>query len=192
MGDCAAARCGHAARRQSQQVSRHADVRDAHVLVGLAARLREVWVVGRICEAGDPLLPNLVHPVSCHLDLEPEVGPLAGLLTALSVARGRGVLVLPCDLPLLAPAVIELLLAERDQDRDRSPAAAIAFRHPDGGREPMVAIVEATAREPLAAYIRGGGRRFEQFLEQIGVHWLPVPADLSSGFRNFNRPEDLT
>ncbi|MCC7142304.1 MAG: molybdopterin-guanine dinucleotide biosynthesis protein MobB [Candidatus Eisenbacteria bacterium] len=157
----------------------------------LAERLREVWVVGRICAASGSLLPNLVHPVPSHLDLEREVGPLAGLLTALSVAGERGVLILPCDLPLLSPTAIESLLAGRGNGPERPAAGATAFRHPDGRCEPMVAVIEASAREPLAAYLRAGGRRFEQFLEEIGVHWISVPADLSSGFRNLNRPEDL-
>ncbi len=150
----------------------------------LAERTLEPWILGRIVEAGDVALPLLEAEVRSHLDLVSGQGPLGGLASALRVARGKAVLALPCDLPELPAEAIDLLLLHRR-------GAATAFTHQDGRREPAVLLLEASALAPIEAAIARGARKLESLLEEIGVHWVEIPADLSPGFRNLNRPEDL-
>ncbi|MFN8548812.1 MAG: molybdopterin-guanine dinucleotide biosynthesis protein MobB [Candidatus Eisenbacteria bacterium] len=160
----------------------------------LAERLPETWIVGRVVGAGSPTLPLLTREPWCHLDLVAQVGPLGGLFTALTLAGDRDLVAIPCDLPYLSPRVLELLLAE---DQEAAPphrpgrAKARAFRHADGRTEPAVLLLSASAREPLQRFLDQGGRKLEAFLREIGVEWIDLPADLSPGFRNMNRPDDL-
>lgn len=160
----------------------------------LADRLPETWIVGRIAESGGPALPLLTREVRCHLDLLAQAGPLGGLFTALTLAENRDLLAIPCDLPHLAPRALDLLIAGEEGDRPEfsgSAARARAFRHADGRTEPAVVLLSASAREPLRRFLDQGGRKLETFLREIGVEWLDLPADLSPGFRNMNRPDDL-
>jgi len=159
----------------------------------LAERMASCWIVGRITTAGDDALPLLTTEVRSHLDLALGEGPLCGLATALAIADG-GVLILPCDLPFLAPRALDLLLERRAAfgQAGREVRLVTAFRQADGRPEPAVAIVEADARPHLEAYLAAGGRKVESFFQEIGVEWVDLPADLSPGFRNINRPDDLS
>jgi molybdopterin-guanine dinucleotide biosynthesis protein A len=151
----------------------------------LSGRCATVWIIGRIAEAGGPELPSLRWPVLSHLDLRPGCGPLGGLETALELAAGRGVLVLPCDLPGLAGEVIDLLLSRRDPE-----ACATAFRHADGLPEPAVALFESSALEPVRHFLNSSGRAMHGFLQAIPTRWVAVPTELAAGFANLNTPTD--
>ncbi|MHB8375860.1 MAG: molybdenum cofactor guanylyltransferase [Dehalococcoidia bacterium] len=50
-------------------------------------------------------------PVVVCEDLLPARGPLTGIYTGLSCARAPEVLVVPCDAPLIRPALLQLLLS---------------------------------------------------------------------------------
>jgi molybdopterin-guanine dinucleotide biosynthesis protein A len=151
----------------------------------LAERCATVWIVGRIAESGGAELPSLRWPARSHLDLRPGCGPLGGLETALELSRGRGVLLLPCDLPALAGEALDLLLANRDPH-----ACATAFRHADGLPEPAVALFEARALESVRRLLDCGGRALHHFLNEAETNWVAVPPELSAGFVNLNTPAD--
>lgn len=159
----------------------------------LAERMASCWIVGRITTAGDDSLPLLTADVRSHLDLARGEGPLCGLATALAIADGS-VLVMPCDLPLLAPRALDVLLERRAAfgHAGRDVPLVTAFRRADGRLEPAVAIVEADARPHLEAYLAAGGRKVQSFFGELGADWVDLPADLSPGFRNMNRPDDLS
>ena len=132
-----------------------------------------------IAKPGTPLPPTSV-PV--HRD-EPEAfHPRHGLVSALRRAGGRPVAVVPCDMPLVPPSLIELLL---DAVADGAPAAvprAGGFLHPLCAAYAPAALrhlEEAPQDEPLT-----------RTLESLGV--VVIPADAAADrLLNVNTPDDL-
>ncbi len=86
------------------------------------------------------------------VDRYEEIGPMAGILTALDKHRKAAWLVVACDLPFLNRETLRQLLAARDPQR-----IATAFRSAhDGLPEPLCAIYEPTARTRLLEFVTQG------------------------------------
>ena len=86
------------------------------------------------------------------VDRYEEIGPMAGILTALDEHREAAWLVVACDLPFLNRETLRQLLAARDPQR-----IATAFRSAhDGLTEPLCAIYEPTARARLLEFVKQG------------------------------------
>ncbi|MFG6415285.1 molybdenum cofactor guanylyltransferase MobA [Roseateles sp. DC23W] len=109
-------------------------------------------------------------------------GPLAGMLAGLDALPGDAwLLTAPCDCPHLP-----LDLAERL----RAAAEPHGLSFAQAAREhPTHALLHARLREPLAAYLRKGGRAVLRWMrsQPHGVAWF----DDERAFANFNHMEDL-
>jgi molybdopterin-guanine dinucleotide biosynthesis protein A len=86
----------------------------AWALDALRAAVPDVVVIAK---EATPLPPC---DVPVHRDEPPDFHPRHGLVSALRRAAGRPVAVVPCDMPLVPPALIEVLL---DVVADGAPAA---------------------------------------------------------------------
>ena len=101
-----------------------------------------------------------------------EIGPIAGILTALDEHREAAWLVVACDLPFLSRETLCQLLAARDPQK-----IATAFRSAhDGLPEPLCAIYEPTARARLLEFVTQGLHCPRKMLINSPVH-LVEPAD---------------
>lgn len=116
--------------------------------------------VGRVIVVAAPEqpLPPVAVPIEVVRDSTPGAGPLAGIRDGLvhALATGqppRAVVVASCDVPLLAPAVVRLLL-------DRLAASSARWVVPFVSGHPQV-LVSAIAPELLGAIERhlAAGRR---------------------------------
>jgi molybdopterin-guanine dinucleotide biosynthesis protein A len=86
------------------------------------------------------------------VDRQPGIGPIAGISAALLEHPKAAWLVLACDLPFLTEGTLQHLSARRDPHK-----IATAYRSShDGLPEPLCAIWEPAAREPVLAYIATG------------------------------------
>lgn len=105
------------------------------------------------------------------VDLQPGIGPIAGISAALRQHPKAAWLVVACDLPFITREVLADLIERRD------PAAvATAFRSAhDGLPEPLCAIWEPAAREPLLRYIEADKRCPRKFLMGASVRLLDLP-----------------
>lgn len=113
-------------------------------------------------------------------DIEPLLGPVGGLRTALAYAAGRPVFVLACDMPWVNRQVVELLLrlppgeavSGRGADWSRRAAARVPV---DGGRpQPLCGLYGAGC---LAVVERALGRELRsmfELLEELETERLPV------------------
>jgi len=105
------------------------------------------------------------------VDRQPGIGPIAGISAALLEQPKAAWLVLACDLPFLTERTLEHLIAHRDASK-----VATAYRSAhDGLPEPLCAIWEPAAREPVLAYIASGKQCPRKFLINSDTALLDLP-----------------
>jgi molybdopterin-guanine dinucleotide biosynthesis protein A len=120
------------------------------------------------------------------VDLRPGIGPVAGISAALMQHPKAAWLVVACDLPFLTAATLEHLIAHRDPQR-----IATAYRSAhDGLPEPLCAIWEPAAREPLLAYVDAGKQCPRKFLINANTQLLDLPN--ATALDNVNTPQELS
>jgi molybdopterin-guanine dinucleotide biosynthesis protein A len=118
------------------------------------------------------------------VDALEDAGPSAGILAAFDHDPAAAWLVMACDLPFLDGDILGHLLARRDPSR-----LATAYRSSrDGLPEPLCAIWEPAAREPLSAAVRGGKPCPRRFLRESAVALIDLPRP--EVLDNVNTPEE--
>lgn len=113
-------------------------------------------------------------------DLEPGLGPLGGLLTALVTAQSD-VLVVTVDMPALPPEVLGRLIAAREP----GDLAVLAG-------EPFPGLYAAQVVEPLRLYLGRGERRAREFARSLNPRQIELDPRHRPGLElNVNTAEDL-
>jgi molybdopterin-guanine dinucleotide biosynthesis protein A len=149
--------------------------------VELAGRhVSKVFVSVRANQTADPMRAQ--SPLI--VDSFAGAGPIVGIRSALAADPQAAWLVLACDLPFLSDAALSQLLRERDT---ASLATAYLSAH-DGLPEPLCAIWEPSAAEPLAQYQAGGADCPRKFLMRHAARLLE-PLDRRA-LDNINTPEE--
>jgi len=115
-------------------------------------------------EASRAGLPQVV-------DRQPGIGPIAGISAALLEHPKAAWLVVACDLPFITERTLQYLIAHRDPQK---MATAYRSAH-DGLPEPLCAIWEPAAREPVLACIAGGKQCPRKFLINSDTALLDLP-----------------
>jgi len=151
----------------------------------------EVVVVTKGTHAA-PIRAALPTGVSLRTDYREVQSPLVGFVAGAEALSSEYVAFLPCDLPLLSPALLGTLFAAAE-GRD----AAIP-RWPDGRIEPMVAVyLRIPARDAALEALEAGDRANTDLIRRLlDVAYVPIDAlrtvdpELDS-FVNVNTPADL-
>jgi molybdopterin-guanine dinucleotide biosynthesis protein A len=126
-------------------------------------------------------------------DVRPGAGVLGGILTAVLWAAERdrdAALVLACDMPFVAPALLRRLV------RDAEPGAvSIAASDGPRGMEPLCAVYGVGCAPAIEAALDRGDRAIVSFLADVDVRRLPLEevrrhGDPETLFFNVNRPEE--
>lgn len=105
------------------------------------------------------------------IDRQPGIGPIAGISAALLEHPKAAWLVLACDLPFLTEHTLQHLISHRDPHK-----VATAYRSAhDNLPEPLCAIWEPAAREPVLAYIASGKQCPRKLLINSDVALLDLP-----------------
>ena len=119
------------------------------------------------------------------VDRQPGTGPIAGISAALLEHPKAAWLVLACDLPFLTERTLQHLIARRDPQK-----VATAYRSAhDGLPEPLCAIWEPAAREPVLAYIATGKQCPRKVLINSDATVLDLPD--TRALDNVNTPEEF-
>lgn len=116
-------------------------------------------------------------------DRDPGQGPLGGLATVAADLPDCRLLVVPVDMPMLAPARLVALL------RQHPRAACLHYRdHP----LPMRLRVDAPLRRSLDGWLAdpAGPRAVQALQEALAATLLDVPTFAQDQFANLNRPGD--
>lgn len=119
------------------------------------------------------------------VDRYDNIGPIAGILSALETHPGVDWLVLACDLPNLDRQTLDHLIAHAAVEK---PFTAFRSSH-DGLPEPLCAIFRAHSAAIIRAFVEGGLVCPRKILIRSDTMLLqqPNPAALD----NVNTPDDL-
>jgi molybdopterin-guanine dinucleotide biosynthesis protein A len=105
------------------------------------------------------------------VDRLPGIGPIAGISAAMQAHPKAAWLVVACDLPFLSEATLRHLVANRDVHK-----LATAYRSShDTLPEPLCAIWEPLAREPLLAFVAAGKQCPRKFLINADIQLIDLP-----------------
>lgn len=126
----------------------------------------------------------------CIEDGWPGAGPLGGIATALRAAAAGWSLVVACDLPYLTGEWLGYLTR-----RAQSSSADAVIPESEFGVEPLCALYNKHADEPLRAALERGVRKVTEGLATLSIEkiepaeWKPFD---SGGhlFKNMNTPPD--
>lgn len=155
-------------------------------LIGLLAPLMsEILLVTR--------QPELYgqRPIRVVQDIYEVRSSLTGIHAGLSYVRADYAFVVPCDTPLLKPAVVQLLMDEIMPDVD------IVVPIINGYYEPLCAIYGKACLGRIETQLEGGNFKIKNIFKDLRVKTVPeerfetVDPGLRS-FMNVNTPEELT
>jgi len=117
-------------------------------------------------------------------DLEPGLGPLGGLLTALSDCPDDNWLyLLSCDLLTLNPAWLDVLRKQRT-----TTSQAVAFK-PDRW-QPLLALYHMSIHRVVTKQLHSSDRSMQSLLSEVGTAQAPLPPDWPMVLQA-NHPRDL-
>lgn len=139
--------------------------------------------VGSAVLVGDPLkYGHLGYPVLA--DDRPGMGPLGGIVTALSHTAAEWNLVLACDMPGVSAAFLRGLL----DAAARLNADALVPAGPSGRLEPLSAVYHRRCLARLRGALAAGVRKITGALDGLEVARFAV--DDAGCFENLNTPEE--
>jgi len=135
-------------------------------------------------------LPDLQYPQDVRVvpDKVENGGPLAGILSCLTIAQSKLMLVLAVDLPHMNPKYLSSLVQRSAPGCGVVPAIGQDL-------EPVAAVYPVEAAAVALTFLQQGQRSLQTFarrLEQTGLISIQTVApDEVALFRNWNSPEDL-
>lgn len=125
-------------------------------------------------------------------DVAEGAGPLAGLAAGLAAARAPWLLAVAGDLPDLAPALVDLLIAACAAAGDADAVVPRVGGHP----EPLLAAYAVTVDDTVNVRISDGRRSVQGLLGALRVRWIEEAAlravdPALRSFQDLDTPEDL-
>lgn len=147
----------------------------------LAEQVDRVFVSTSAGQAGDAERSKFAQIVDRYEDL----GPVAGILSAMDSNSEVSWLVLACDLPNVDGATIAHLLGHCSADH---PVTAYASTH-DGLPEPLCAIYRPQYRAVIDSFVAQGIICPRKMLINSATNLLVQPTP--GALHNINSPEDL-
>ena len=144
--------------------------------------LPRVFVSTAKHQDGDSLRSGFENIVDRYDDL----GPVAGILSAMDQFPDASWLVLACDLPQIDTATIRFLIESASADVHATAYRSVVDELP----EPLCAVYRPSARPVIEKFIEDGYKCPRKMLINSPTHILtqPVPGAL----HNINSPDDLT
>ena len=120
-------------------------------------------------------------------DILPEMGPLGGLHTALTLFPENDFLILTCDMPYLQEGILQQLLEESDVK-----CAITLFDLKREGFQPFPGIYRKGLMSAVKGQIEQNQLSMQGFLGVILDKQLIQPKGSLDSFQNINRPQDLS
>ncbi|MDH3989236.1 MAG: molybdenum cofactor guanylyltransferase [Gammaproteobacteria bacterium] len=147
----------------------------------LTAHVDRVFVSTSASQANDPVRRDFDQIVDRYEDM----GPIAGILSAMDMETEVSWLVLACDLPNIDESTIDYLLENASADHP-----ATAFRSVvDDMPEPLCAIYRPASRAIIDRFVKDGFNCPRKILINSPTCLLTQPNP--GALHNINTPEDL-
>jgi molybdopterin-guanine dinucleotide biosynthesis protein A len=147
----------------------------------LEAHLDRVFVSTRADQADDPERSKFAQVIDRYDDM----GPVAGILSAMDSNDDVGWLVLACDLPNIDDATIAHLLEQCSAEHPVTAYESVR----DGLPEPLCAIYLPDSRALILSFVNDGIICPRTMLINADTHLLAQPNP--DALHNINSPEDL-
>lgn len=117
-------------------------------------------------------------------DLEPDRGPLMGILSCLVRSKHDLNFVTGCDIPEMHISfILEMLKLAGEYD-------IVMPAWPNGDKEPLFAVYRKSLIEPARAILERGGRQIVELFEYAKVRIVDMPD--TGWYRNLNTMQDYT
>lgn len=117
-------------------------------------------------------------------DARPSAGPLGGIEALLASGIDSQYLVCPCDVPLMSPQVLRVLLKQ-------SSAHATIVRIADRVKpESLPARLSAQALPTVRTLLDSGQRAVWALMQALPADVVQISGDWTSCFQNVNTPDD--
>lgn len=155
----------------------------------------EIWIS---CQA-DRIIPLSHSRLGRVHDSVQDVGPLAGIIAALQVAKGP-IFVVACDMPLMQSDILHMLMKERQKvlhdPARRHPVLMTCFQNLQkacGGKpsiEPLVAIYEYAALPYLEEALQKKHFSLRRIIDQEALCVVPYSEKQKEFFFNMNNVFD--
>jgi molybdopterin-guanine dinucleotide biosynthesis protein A len=156
-------------------------------------------LVEHVIRAMRPQVSDLLISANRHLDryrafgltvvtdlVDGNCGPLAGIASAMKVARTTWILAVPCDSPFIGRDLAARLYEASVGD---SGDGAVACSAP-GRIEPVFALLRRALLPSLLEYLGAGERKVERFYSRHPITTVDF-SDEPTMFANLNTPEDV-
>lgn len=153
----------------------------SRVVTLLEAHVDRVFVSTRAEQAGDTERGKFEQIV----DRYEELGPVAGILSALDSHKDVSWLVLACDLPNIDEATVTYLLENCSAGHPVTAYESVI----DGLPEPLCAVYRPESRELMDGFVERGIVCPRKMLINLDTHLLTQPSP--GALHNINAPEDL-
>ena len=147
----------------------------------LKSSLKKVYVSTNVAQSDDPVRRDF----DLIIDRYEDMGPLAGILSAMDIYPTQSWLVLACDLPNLDEKTIECLLQNWSEVHPVTAFESVV----DGMPEPLCAIYRPAARPIIDSFVTQGIKCPRKILLNSPTCLLTQPNP--GALHNINRPEDL-
>lgn len=159
----------------------------AHVIERLRPLHADILIVAR-----DPAAVAFLG-VPVYADRVPDLGPIGGLMTALTHAAQPTVLMVGCDMPFASPALFAALM--QIQSEAASPYDAVV-PYWNERPQPLHALYHAQCLPRVVQMIETGERRMHRLLDTLNVrvftHEETARYDRDGqAFTNLNTPDDV-
>ena len=139
-------------------------------------------ILDRQIAALAPVVDEVVIVGGAHAtvhDIVPGCGPLGGLHTALTAARGHAVLLLACDMPNLSTPFLAYLLS-------LAAGADVVVPQTERGYHPLCAVYTRACLEPAAARLADRRLRMRELVDSMRTRIVPIDE-----IRQFGDPDRL-
>lgn len=153
----------------------------------------------QVASALQPLFKDIIvstraHRSNCNLqqviDHPAHKGPLAGLIAGLEQTRTSWVFVVACDMPFIAPALVEYLSGLRN---GFDAVVPVVSGHP----QPMAAFYSRHSLDALHGMMNdGASHSMRELLDKLSVHYvdeetLRAHDPILQSFFDLDTPQDI-